>query len=86
MTHTKNVRTAAQRHSSNLSLSFKTVKSAFPDDTRESFFRFVDQNPLFRDNTKTAIRAMILSLHEKHHIFTSQEDEDEKWRRECFRP
>ena len=44
--------------------------------SEELFFRFVDKNPLFADNSKNAIRDVILSPRQTRSEFTSLFDED----------
>lgn len=86
MTHTKNARPAAQNNCGKPDLTCRSIPSPPQNHAQESFFRFVDQNPLFRDNTKDAIRALILSLHEKNHIFKTQISEADEYCGQYFHP
>lgn len=63
-------------------LNQAVINRSFNAATREQntpenyFFRFVDKNPLFADNSKNAIREVILSSRKTRSEFCSFFDED----------
>lgn len=57
----------------NQSFNIRTREQNTPENV---FFRFVDKNPLFTDNSKNAIREAILSPRKTRSEFKSHVDED----------
>jgi len=71
---------AKQLTGSNKSVSdtaFSTIMMP-PDHSEQIFFRFVDKNPLFPDNSKDAIQEFILDSHKRRSDFKSHFDQGHK--------
>lgn len=74
MNHKKIAKQLMEVNKTTLDNTFATM--TMPQDNPEKiFFRFVDKNPLFPDNSKDAIREYILASHKRRSDFKLHCDE-----------
>jgi hypothetical protein len=53
-----------------------TSITSFYSDSAKQFFRFVDKNPFFEDNSTKCINKFLLASRKKRHIASSSGDEN----------
>ncbi len=73
MDHKKTAKQLTGLNKSVLDNTFNTIEIP-PDHSEQIFFRFVDKNPLFPDNSKDAIQEYILDSRKRRSDFKSHFD------------
>ncbi len=76
MNRTKNEKPLTELKAKKQKRPLMTRMPATGEQSEEFFFRFVDKNPLFRNNTKGAIKEFILNLHKRKSTFNAHDDDD----------